>query len=50
MNGIKRFLNTLKSRSIYDYKKDLSNVEQIITLSTCSNDNKGRLVIHAYKI
>ena len=43
-------LEIFKSRSVYDYKKDLSNVEQIITLSTCSNDNKGRLVIHAYKI
>ncbi len=43
-------LEEFNNRSIYDYKKDLSNVEQIITLSTCSNDNKGRLVIHAYKL
>lgn len=40
------FLNTLKSRNTLNIDIPISN-ENIITLSTCTNDNKGRVVIHA---
>ena len=42
---IKEFSN--KSKIKFD--DDLTNVEQIITLSTCHSNNKDRLVVHAYK-
>jgi sortase B len=41
------FLNTLKSRSIYKFDVDLDKSSKIITLSTCTNDNKNRNVVHA---
>lgn len=44
------FLNTLKSRSIFDFGLELSSDDKIITLSTCTDDNKGRKVVHAKKI
>ena len=44
------FLNTLKSRSIYDFKIKLNEKDRILTLSTCTSDNKNRKVIHAVKI
>lgn len=40
------FLTTLKNRSIYDYSINLSSNDNIITLSTCTDDNRGRKVIH----
>ena len=46
-NGYNRFLNTLKSRSTYDFGVDVTVDDKIITLSTCTNDNTGRKVIHA---
>ena len=45
----KTFLETLKKRSVHDFKVDLSDTKQIITLSTCSNNNKYRTVLHATK-
>ena len=44
------FLNVLKSRSIYDFGLDVGINDKIITLSTCTDDNKGRKVIHAKRI
>ncbi len=41
------FLDTLKSRSIFDYSVSLSSQDKILTLSTCTDDNRGRKVIHA---
>ncbi len=41
------FLITLKSRSLYDFGVDLEESSRILTLSTCNNDNTGRLVVHA---
>lgn len=41
------FLNTIKSRSKYNFDSDLSAKDRIITLSTCSDDNLGRKVVHA---
>ena len=41
------FLNTIKKRSIYNFKEDLSPTDKILTLSTCSDDGTKRMVIHA---
>ena len=41
------FLNTIKGRSIYSFGLDVSTEDKIITLSTCTDDAKGRKVIHA---
>lgn len=44
----KNFLNTLKSRSIYNFNTNLTEEDKIITLSTCSNAaGTGRVVVHA---
>ena len=40
------FLNTLKSRSVYNYGVSLSENDRILTLSTCYTDNR-RVVLHA---
>lgn len=42
-----KFLNTLKNRSIVKFNESISSTDKIITLSTCTEDNKGRKVIHA---
>ena len=41
------FINTINSRSIYNFNIDIDNKDKIITLSTCTNDNKNRNVVHA---
>lgn len=45
------FLNTIEKRSIYDFNNDeLDTDNKILTLSTCTDDGKRRVVIHAYMI
>ena len=46
------FLNTIYERSIYDFNLDgtLLTSDKILTLSTCSDDGKKRVVIHAKMI
>jgi len=44
------FLNTIKNRSIKNFNIELSGNDTILTLSTCSNNNKSRIVLHARKI
>lgn len=41
-----KFLDTLKSRSNYDYGVTLSSTDKILTLSTC-NEAGDRIVLHA---
>lgn len=41
------FLTTLKERSKFDFNVDVDKNDKIITLSTCTNDNKNRNVVHA---
>lgn len=45
-----QFLNTLKARSIRDFNMDMLESDSILTLSTCDNNNKYRVVLHAKKI
>ena len=42
-------LTTFKEKSIIDFDTDLTGVKEIITLSTCHNNNKDRLVVQAYR-
>lgn len=44
------FVNTLKKRSIKDFNVDISSEDSILTLSTCANNNKYRVVLHAVRI
>lgn len=43
------FLNTIKSRSYYDYGVDVGIEDKILTLSTCDVDDNYRIVLHAKK-
>ena len=45
-----KFLNTIKSRSIKNFDINLNINDKIITLSTCANNNKYRIVLHAKKL
>lgn len=40
------FIDTIKSRSFYDYNTPVSTADKILTLSSCY-DNKKRMVLHA---
>lgn len=40
------FLNTIKSRSLYDFNANLSVEDKVLTLSTCYSDTE-RTVVHA---
>ena len=42
-----KFLDMIVSRSIYDFNASYDESTKIITLSTCSNGSKERLVVHA---
>lgn len=43
----KEFLNTLKSRSAYNFGINLGITDKIITLSTCATNGDYRVVVHA---
>lgn len=42
-----KFLDMITQRSIYDFNATYDENTKIITLSTCSNGSKDRLVVHA---
>lgn len=46
----KKFLNTIKNRSIENFNVDVNEEDEILTLSTCANNNKYRVVLHAKKV
>lgn len=41
------FLNTIIERSEFDFSAFLNTKDKILTLSTCTNINNGRIVVHA---
>ncbi len=41
------FINLITDRSIYTFNTPVSTDDKILTLSTCSNNGRNRLVIHA---
>ena len=43
------FLNKIKSRSNYDYKVNVGLEDRVLTLSTCTDSGKKRVVVHARK-
>ena len=49
-NEFESFINTLKHRSIKDFNVQTSANDTILTLSTCADSNKYRVVLHAIKI
>ena len=49
-NEFESFINTLKHRSIKDFNVKTSASDTILTLSTCADSNKYRVVLHAIKI
>ena len=49
-NEFEDFIKTLKKKSIKDFNVDVSKDDNILTLSTCANNNKYRVVLHAKKV
>ncbi len=45
-----QFINNISKRSVHNFGDDLTNVNQILTLSTCTIVDGYRLVVHAYKV
>ncbi|MBQ3435889.1 MAG: class B sortase [Bacilli bacterium] len=41
------WLNTIKKRSSYDFKKKVNTKDKVLTLSTCKNDHGDRIAVHA---
>lgn len=49
-NQFDRFIRTIKERSVKDFNVEITSEDSILTLSTCANNNKYRVVLHAKKI
>jgi len=49
-NEYTSFIETLKNRSIKNFNINLTTEDEILTLSTCANDNDYRVVLHARKV
>lgn len=49
-NDFEKKVQEFKKRSIHNYNVDINNSKQIITLSTCFQDNRYRVVVHGIKI
>lgn len=47
LDEFQSFIDTIKSRSIYDFNTEVTKEDHILTLSTCANGSSQRLVIHA---
>jgi sortase B len=45
--SLQEYADKMKSLSIYDTSVDISDVSQVITLSTCTDDLSQRLVVQA---
>lgn len=45
----KEYIDNMKSRSKYNFNVDVNEDDSILTLSTCANDNKYRVILHAKK-
>ena len=49
-NDFEQKKKEFKNLSINNYNVDITNKNQIITLSTCDKDNRNRIVVHGIKI
>lgn len=45
-----KFIRTIKERSIKDFNTEVNAEDNILTLSTCANNNDYRIVLHAKKL
>lgn len=45
-----KFIKTIKKRSKYNYGVEVTEDDQILTLSTCANNGKKRVVLHAKRV
>lgn len=48
--SFEEFINTLKSRSVYNFGIDVTPDDKILTLSTCDNTGTKRVAVHAKMI
>lgn len=48
-NEFEEFIKTIKQRSKKEFNVDVTSKDNILTLSTCANNNKYRVVLHAKK-
>ena len=46
-DSYQKFLDTMLSRSIYDFQTDLNTSDKLLTLSTCLDFNGNRIVVQA---
>ena len=46
----KEYINTMKVRSKYNFNVEISENDSILTLSTCANNNKYRVILHAKRV
>ena len=44
------FLTSIQSASLFDTGVSVSTEDMVVTLSTCTNDGKNRIVVHAKKV
>ena len=49
-NEFQKFIDKIKSRSVKNFDVDVNTEDHILTLSTCADNNKYRVVLHAKKI
>ena len=50
-NGeFKEYIESMKSRSKFDFNVPVTENDSILTLSTCANNNKYRVILHAKKV
>lgn len=49
-NEFSKFIDTIKRRSKKDFGINVSDEDTILTLSTCANNNKYRVVLHCVRI
>jgi len=45
-----KFVKTIKDRSVNNFNVEVTKKDSILTLSTCANNNKYRVVLHAKKV
>ena len=50
ISNFKEFVEKIKGRSKKDFNVDIKETDSILTLSTCADNTKYRLVLHAVKI
>ncbi len=46
-NEFKEFINSIKSRSIYNFNIEVEENDKLLTLSSCTPGGSGRVILHA---